>query len=151
MHLSPYLNLDGRAEEAIKFYQKALDAKVEMMMRFKENPKPEVGMMPPGAGNKIMHANLQIGPHNLMLSDGQCTGKSTFTGVSLSLTVKSDAKAEKLFKALGTGGHVTMPMIATFYASRFGMVADKFGVHWMVLTNAPAKSAKATKPSKPKK
>ena len=81
MQLSPYLMFDGRAEEAIKFYQKALGAKVEMMMRFKENPEPQIGMMPPGADNKIMHAHLKIGEHSLMLSDGSCKGKPHFEGV----------------------------------------------------------------------
>ena len=74
-----------------------------------------------------------------MLSDGRCAGKPNFQGFSLSLTAKTDKEAEKLFKALGQGGVVQMPMASTFFASRFGMVADKFGVGWMVLTEAPAK------------
>jgi PhnB protein len=67
------------------------------------------------------------------LSDGQCGGKANFSGVTLTINTSSDGEADKLFTALGKGGQVTMPMAETFFATRFGMVDDKFGVHWMVL------------------
>jgi PhnB protein len=120
----------GRCEEAIEFYRKALGAEVVMIMRFKENPSPQHN--PPGSAEKVMHANLRIGNSTVLCSDGNCTGKPKFEGVSLSLTVKDAAEAERTFKALEESGKVQMPMNETFFSPRFGMVADKFGVSWMV-------------------
>ena len=131
MQVQPYLFFDGRAEEAIEFYKKAIGAKVEMMMRFKESPAKE--HIPPGGDNKIMHACIKIGDAQVMASDGQCAGKAKFDGFSLSLGAKDDAEADKLFNALADGGQVRMPLGPTFFAQRFGMVADKFGVGWMVI------------------
>jgi PhnB protein len=134
MNIQPYLFFDGRCEEAIEFYRKALGAEVTQLMRFKDSPEPsQHGMVPPGAGNKIMHSTFRIGDSVLMASDGSCLGKPNFQGFSLSLTVTDDNEAERFFKALGDGGTVHQPLIQTFFASRFGMVADRFGVQWMVL------------------
>ena len=141
MKLTPYLFLDGRAEDAITFYQTALGATIEMLMRFKENPDPQPGMSLADHAEKIMHAHLMIGANALMLSDGRCGGHPVFQGTALSLTVDTDAEAEHVFKALSDGGQIQMPMTSTFYASRFGMAADKFGVNWMVLTSAPAEKS----------
>ena len=133
MQVQPYLFLDGRCEEAIEFYKKTLGAKVEMMMRFKESPEPmPPGMVPPGSENKIMHSALKIGDTTVMASDGRCLGKPTFQGFSLSITAKNEAEADKLFAALGDGGQVQMPLAKTFFSPSFGMVADRFGVSWMV-------------------
>jgi PhnB protein len=134
MEVQPYLQFEGRAEEAIAFYRRALGAEVEMLMRFKEAPDP--GMAPPGAAEKVMHASLRIGGSTILASDGRCTGKPGFQGFSLSLTVGSDAEAERFFNALADGGQVTMPMAKTFFASKFGMVTDRFGVAWMVYVPA---------------
>jgi PhnB protein len=135
MIVQPYLFFDGRCEEAIEFYKSALGAKVEMLMRNRESPEPPPpGMLPPGSENKVMHASLRIGDSVVNASDGHCGGKAQFEGFSLSLTAGSDAEAEKLFAAVSAGGSVTMPLTKTFFASRFGMCADRFGVHWMVLT-----------------
>jgi len=131
MKVAPYLFFDGRAEEAIEFYGRVLGAKVERMMRFKDNPSP--GMNPPGAENKVMHASIHIGDSILLLSDGKCTGKPEFRGFAVTLYVANDAEAEGKFKALSDGGRVEMPLNKTFFASRFGMVADRFGVVWMVI------------------
>ena len=134
MQVQPYLFLDGRCEEALEFYKKTLGAKVEMMMRFKESPDPvPAGMIPPGSENKIMHSAFKIGDTTVMASDGRAQGKPKFEGFSLSITAKNDAEAENLFAALGDGGQVQMPMAKTFFSSRFGMVADRFGVGWMVI------------------
>jgi len=130
MKLAPYLFLDGRAEEAIEFYSRVLGAKVEMM-RFKDNPSP--GMNPPGSENKIMHASIRVGHGVLLLSDGNCTGKPEFRGFAVTLYVADDDEAESKFKALSDGGRVEMPLNKTFFASKFGMVADRFGVVWMVI------------------
>lgn len=135
MIVQPYLFFGGRAEEAIDFYRNAVGATVEMLMRNKESPEPPPpGMLPAGSENKIMHAAMRIGDSLVMISDGMCDGKEEFKGFSLSLTVADDAEAERRFKALATGGSVTMPLGKTFFASRFGMCTDRFGVGWMVLS-----------------
>jgi PhnB protein len=134
MELQPYLFFDGRCEEAVSFYQRALGAEVEMMMRFKDSPEPpQPGTHPPGTENKIMHASLRIADTVVMASDGYCKGQPSFQGFALSLQVPTDAQAERLFGALADGGQVQMPLSKTFFSPRFGMVADKFGVSWMVL------------------
>jgi PhnB protein len=134
MLVQPYLFLDGRCEEAIEFYRKALGAEVEMLMRFKDCPEPaQPGMVPPGSENKVMHSCLRIGETRVMASDGHCLGKPSFQGFSLSLTVPNAAEADRVFAALGNGGQVQMPLNKTFFSPRFGMVADRFGVSWMVI------------------
>lgn len=135
MRVEPYLFFEGRCEEALTFYRKALGAEVTMMMRFNESPEPQPeGMCAPGSEDKIMHASFRIGETTLMASDGRATGKPVFQGTSLSLSVPSDAEAKRLFNALSDGGQVQMPLGKTFYASSFGMVADRFGVSWMIIT-----------------
>jgi PhnB protein len=89
-------------------------------------------MIPPGAENKVMHATLRIGPATVHASDGRCEGNPRFEGFALSLTAATEAEAERLFAALGQGGQVQMPLTQTFFSPRFGMVADRFGVSWMV-------------------
>ncbi|MBS0521505.1 MAG: VOC family protein [Proteobacteria bacterium] len=134
MNVQPYVFFDGKCEEALEFYKGALGAKVEMVMKFKEHPEAaKPGMIPPGAADKVMHASFRIGDTQIMASDGHCQGKPSFQGFSLTLGAANDAEAAKLFKALGQGGQVQMPMTETFFATSFGMVADKFGVSWMVL------------------
>jgi len=139
MQVQPYLMFDGRCEEAIELYKKALGAKVEMLMRFKESPEPPPpGCMAPGTEDKVMHACLRIGDTAVMASDGQCGGKPSFQGVSLSITAPNEAEADRMFNALADGGQVQMPLAKTFFSPRFGMVADRFGVSWMVIVE-PAK------------
>ena len=133
MHIEPYLFFNGRCEEAIAFYKGALGAEVLMLMRNNEAPEPAPpGMLPPGSEDKVMHATLRIGTSNLMLSDGRCDGKPVFNGFSLSIDAASEAEADRLFAALADGGTVQMPLAKTFWSPRFGMVADRFGVGWMV-------------------
>ena len=133
MQVQPYLFFDGRAEEAIEFYRSALGAEVQTLLRFKDNPEtPRPGMVPPGAENKIMHASFRIGDTTVMASDGRCLGKPAFQGFSLSFTVPTEAEAERVFSVLGKGGQVQQPLVKTFFSPRFGMVADRFGVSWMV-------------------
>jgi PhnB protein len=130
MEVQPYLFFDGRCEEAIEFYRKALGAEVTMLMRFKESPD-QTGC-PPGAGDKVMHASFRIGQSTVSASDGMCAGKPSFSGFSLSITAKDDAEAKRLFAAIAEGGEEQMPLQKTFFASSFGMAADRFGVSWMV-------------------
>jgi PhnB protein len=86
-----------------------------------------------------MHSSFRIGDTTVMASDGRCLGRPSFEGFSLSLTARDDAEAERLFAALGNGGKVQQPLIKTFFSSRFGMVADRFGVSWMIVV-APSES-----------
>ena len=133
MQVQPYLFFDGRCEEAIEFYRRALGAEVIMLMRFKESPEPhEHSMVPPGAEDKVMHASFRIGETTVSASDGQCQGQPNFQGFSLSLTVSDVAEADRLFAALADGGHVRLAPTKTFFSPRFGMLADRFGVGWMV-------------------
>ncbi len=131
MHVQSYLFFGGRTEEAIEFYKKAVGATVTMLMRYSDSPEP--AMAPPGSEKKIMHSAFKIGDTEIMASDGDCSGKPDFIGVSLALTAKDIPEAERVFKALSEGGQVRQPMIETFFSPRFGMVADKFGVGWMVV------------------
>lgn len=134
MMVQSYLFFDGRCEEAIDFYRKALGAEVTMMMRYKESPEaPPPGMVPPGSEDKIMHAAFTVGDSTVMASDGNCAGKSEFKGFSLSITADNVASADTIFNALAEGGQVQMPLSQTFFSPCFGMVADRFGVSWMVI------------------
>ena len=140
--VQPYLFFDGRCEEALEFYKKALGAKVGMLMRFKDSPEqPKSGDGCGGAGgspDKVMHAEFTVGNTSILASDGECGGKPEFRGFSLSLTVVNEAEAERVFAAIGEGGQVQMPLMKTFFSASFGMVADQFGVNWMVYVAAPA-------------
>ena len=131
MPIQPYLFFDGRCEEALEFYRKALSAEATMLMRFKDNPERETATQP-GADNKIMHVSMRIGDAIVMGSDGRNQGRPNFQGFALSLTVPNEAEAERRFAALADGGQVQMPLAKTFWSARFGMVADRFGVTWMV-------------------
>jgi PhnB protein len=131
MNVQPYLSFEGRCDEAIEFYKKSIGAKVEMLMRFKE--APDQSMVSPGSADKVMHAALRAGDATLLMSDGRCTGNPNFHGIALALSVASDVEAGRTFDALADGGKVNMPLAKTFFSSSFGMVADKFGVGWMVL------------------
>jgi PhnB protein len=135
MAVQPYLFFDGRCEEAVEFYKRALGAEVTMLMRYKDSPEPQPGMVKPGYENKIMHANFRIGESVVMAAD-DCSGHPTFQGFSLSLTVKNEAEADRAFAALADGGQIRMPLTKTFFSPRFGMLADRFGIGWMVHVSA---------------
>lgn len=135
MTIQPYLFFNGRCEEALEFYKKTLGAKVDMLMRFKENPdKPSPEHMPVDP-EKVMHASFTIGDAMIMCSDGMTEGKTNFQGFSLTLTAKDEAEADKTFEALAREGQIQMPIGKTFFSPRFGCVADKFGLSWMVIVN----------------
>jgi PhnB protein len=131
--LNPYLFFNGRCEEALTFYRTALGAQTKFVMKFKDAPeKPPPGALKPGSEDKVMHASFEIAGNTVMASDGQCEGETKFEGFSLSLTVKDEGEADRLFGALAKGGQVQMPMAKTFFSKRFGMVEDRFGVSWML-------------------
>jgi PhnB protein len=139
VQVQSYLFFNGRCEEAIEFYKNALGAKVEMLMRFKDAPgdhKPT-----PGTENKIMHSSLRIGDTVVMASDGMAQGNPEFKGFSLTLNAKNVAEADRLFGALAEGGEVRQPLVETFFSPRFGMLADKFGVGWIIMTEPQAQKA----------
>ena len=131
MNLQPYLFFDGKCDEALDFYKKAVGAEPKMLMRFSQAPDPS--MISPGSENKVMHAQVQIGDTTVLMSDGHCAGKTEFKGFSLAYSARNEAEADKIFGALSDGGQVTMPLAKTFFSPRFGMLTDKFGVGWMVL------------------
>src|SRR4029453_18022176 len=141
MRVQPYLSFEGRAEEALDFYSKAVGAEVNVKMRFKDAPPMEaadkgcadMGGPPANSSEKIMHSEFRIGESLIMASDGYCSGKTIFAGVSLAIQAKDDAEAKRIFDGLATGGQVQQPLIKTFFATSFGMLADKFGVSWMVV------------------
>jgi PhnB protein len=134
MLVQPYLFFDGRCEEALNFYREALGAEVTALMRFKDSPEPhDPGGVPPGSENKVMHASLRIGDTTVMASDGRCTEQLKFRGFSLTITAADKAEAERLFNALAQGGEIQMPLTKTFFSPAFGMVADRFGLGWMVI------------------
>ncbi|WP_164101294.1 VOC family metalloprotein YjdN [Candidatus Laterigemmans baculatus] len=151
MQLQPYLFFDGRCEEAAEFYRKTLGAEVVMMMRFSESPEPagDAEGCQPGDPDKVMHMSLRIGDTEVMASDGNCSGNPNFHGFSLTLNAADTAEADRWFAGLAEGGQVQMPLGPTFFSPRFGMVADRFGVSWMVLVSpepsahAPADSQRA--------
>lgn len=140
MTIEPYLFFEGRCEEALAFYRKALGAEVVFMMRYNESPDPPPpGMLPPGSENKVMHATVKIGDATIMASDGEASGKPRFEGFQLAVNVRTEAEVDRMFDALAEGGKVTMAPTKTFWSPRFSMVEDRFGVGWMigVLTPAP--------------
>ena len=136
MTIQPYLFFNGRCEEALDFYGKALGAQRTMLMRFDESPEPHQMPLPPDWGRKVMHASVRIGGTELMASDGMQSGNANFNGFSLSLDATDAAHARQMFEALAEGGQVRMPLGKTFWSPCFGMVADRFGVGWMVSVNA---------------
>ncbi len=137
MRVEPHLCFEGRCEEAVEFYRKALGAEVTTLVRFRDMPGPHPpGSVPPGGEDKVMHASFRVGETTVLASDGRCQGPAAFRGIQLALQVPDAATAGRLFVALADGGHVQMPLGKTFWSPAFGMVADRFGVTWMVNTAA---------------
>jgi PhnB protein len=133
MYVQPYLFFNGRCEEAVEFYRKAVGAQVLALIRNSESPEPPPpGMLPPGSENKVMHAAFKVGDTTVMASDGHAGGHLEFKGFSLSITSADAAEAQRLFNALADGGQVQMPLAKTFWSPLFGMLTDRFGVGWMV-------------------
>ena len=129
--LETYLFFDGNCAEAMRFYERVLNGKMEILMAHKDSP--EAQNVPPGMADRIIHARLDVGGRKLMASDSM-VGKPIggAKGFSLSLSYPDEAEAKKVFDALSEGGRITMPMQSTFWAKAFGMVVDKFGTSWMV-------------------
>jgi PhnB protein len=137
MELNAYLNFNGECEAAFKFYEQTLGGRIESAFKFGDTPAAE--HMPPGWGDKVMHSSLRVGSTVLMGSDAPPGRYEKPTGTSLSLNAANVAEAERVFGQLAEGGTVTMPLEQTFWAARFGMVTDRFGVPWMINCSGPAR------------
>lgn len=132
--IQPYLFYRGRCAEAIDYYKKTLGAEVVMLMLFKDNPdKPPRDKVPASMDERIMHAEISIGGASVLMSDGMKSGPCDFNCMSLTMTVATDAEADKIYNALAKEGTIRMPIGPSFFAKRFGGVEDKFGVTWMII------------------
>jgi PhnB protein len=131
MQANAYLNFNGNCEEAFGFYEKAIGAKIEALGRFGDSPA--ANQVPPEWRQKIMHAWLTVGNTVIMASDAPHDRYEKPKGIWISLTADSPAQAESVFHALSEKGEVGMPIAQTFFAQRFGMVTDRFGIPWMVM------------------
>ena len=129
MNVNPYVLFNGTCAEAFRFYAEVLGAKVDSMMTHSEMPGSPVA---PDWGDKVMHAQIRIGDTLLMGSDAPPNWYEKPQGASVSLDVPSPAEADRIFAALAEGGNVRMPIAKTFWAERFGMLTDRFGIPWMV-------------------
>ncbi|MBI4724204.1 MAG: VOC family protein [Rhodomicrobium sp.] len=130
MQLNPYLHFDGRCDEAFKFYEKVLGGKISAMFAFEGSPAAE--HVPPEWRGKIMHASLDANGQILMGCDTPPGRYEEPKGFSVTLNVAKVADAERMFEALAENGKVRMPLEQTFWAARFGMVTDRFGIPWMI-------------------
>ena len=130
MQLIPYLNFDGKCEEAFNFYQRTLGGKIEAMVSHEGTPAAQ--HVPADWVKKIMHARLNVNGQVLMGADAPPNGYSTPKGVCVSLHVEDPKEADRIFGQLAEGGSVDMPIQQTFWAARFGMLRDRYGIPWMV-------------------
>ena len=136
MQLNPYLTFNGQCEAAFRFYERCLGGKIEAMMPHAGTPAE--GHTPPEWRNKILHARLTVNGHVLMGSDAPPDRYEAPKGITVSLQIKDPAEAERLFHALAENGTIQMPIQETFWAVRFGMFADQFGIPWMINCERPA-------------
>ncbi|MCR8957053.1 VOC family protein [Variovorax sp. CCNWLW225] len=142
MKVQSYLSFEGRCDEAIAFYKKALGAEVVQLMRYSDAPEMPAGEAEAGcaggmpAADKVMHSVLRIGETELMASDGRCSGQAEFKGIMLALSASTDAEARQWFDALADGGQVMQPLTPTFFSSSFGMLTDRFGIGWMLVVDS---------------
>jgi PhnB protein len=139
MQLNPYLFFNGDCEAAFKFYEQNLGAKIEAMMPHEGSPA--AGHVPAEWGSKILHARLRIGDQVLMASDAPPSSFEKQQGFSINIGVNDPSEAERIFRALAENGKVTMPIAETFWAVRFGMLVDRFGIPWMVNCEKAAEKA----------
>jgi PhnB protein len=130
MQLNPYLVFNGQCEAAFKFYERCLGGKIEMMMTHGDSPMAE--QVPPEWRNKVMHVRLALSDKVLMGSDAPPDRYEQPKGFSVSVGVDKPTEAERIFNALAQNGTVQMPLQKTFWAERFGMLVDQFGIPWMV-------------------
>jgi PhnB protein len=136
MKVNPYIQFGGRCAQAFEFYRQHLGARDIMLMPFRGSPAEQHA--PADWLDKIMHGSMTLDGEVLMGSDGMAgVPFEGMKGCSLSLSVATPEEAERVFRALGDGGAVTIALESNFFASRFGMLTDKFGVSWMVICELP--------------
>jgi PhnB protein len=136
MKLTPYLNFNGTCAEAFAYYEKHLGAKTTASMTYGQMPGPAAH--PPGTENFILHARLSIDGATIMASDVPPTMPwEPMRSAYLTLNVDSSAEAERIHTALADGGQIFMALQETFYAHKFSMLRDKFGINWMVIHEKP--------------
>jgi PhnB protein len=139
MNVETTLNFYGRTEEAINFYRKAIEAETLFILRFRD--RPDRAEVKPGTEDKIFHATFRIGSTQIMASDCGCENSpssTAFAGFSLAIRAETAEKAERMFAALGDGGRVQIPLAETFFATRYGIVIDRFGISWKIIAEAEA-------------
>ena len=130
MQFNPMLSFNGQCEEAFKFYEKCFGGKIQTMMTWGGSPMAE--HVQPELHDKIMHTAMVVGEEVLMGVDEAPDTYAKPKGVSITIQLNDTAEAERIFSALSEGGTVTAPLEKTFWAERFGMVTDRFGIPWMV-------------------
>jgi PhnB protein len=130
MQMNAYLSFSGECEAAFKFYEECLDGKIGEIFRYAGTPLAE--QVPADWQNKVMHGSLAIGGHVLMGGDVAPDRYEKPKGFSLSLQMKSTTQAERIFRLLAKDGAVVMPLEKTFWAARFGMLVDRFGIPWLI-------------------
>jgi len=130
MQLNPYLNFDGQCEAAFKFYETCLGGKITFMQPHAGTPIE--GQVPPEWRNRILHASLQVGNGELQGADAPPDHYKRPAGFCVTLQIESTSEAERVFQALSEKGKVQMPLQETFWAARFGMFIDQFGIPWMI-------------------
>jgi len=138
MNVQPYVFFEGRCEEALSFYRRAIDAETIQLKRYREAPQRNPDL-PPGSDDKIMHAAFRVGDSVVLCSDGMCSGTAQFVGFSLTIEADDPPQAERLFAALADGGRVQQPLIETFFSPRFGMLVDRFGLGWIMVAQTADK------------
>lgn len=135
MRLNPYLSFAGNCAEAFAFYAQCFGAKVAFTMRYGESPMAD--QAPPDFRDKIMHTRMEVGGFTLMGSDAPPGRYTRPAGTMVCIAVDDPAEADRVFAALTDGGQVSMPIQETFWARRFGMTTDRFGIPWMVNCEKP--------------
>jgi len=133
--VNPYLSFNGNCEAAFKFYERVLGGKIAIMMPFEGSPMAD--QAPANWRSKIMHARLDIGEETLMGSDPPPDRYAPVKGITVSLGIDKPEEADRIFQALSEKGTVQMPIQKTFWALRFGMLTDQFGIPWMINCEAP--------------
>jgi PhnB protein len=138
MQITPYLHFDGKCEQALKFYEKALGATIECIMHFKDSPVPcDPNMVKPEQLDQVMHSSFKIGDTTILASDcGNAMG-----GFSLTLSLKNAEEVDRLFKVLSEGGQVFQAPSETFFSKRFGVCNDRYGVNWILMVPQEMNSA----------
>ena len=130
MQMIPYLSFNGQCEEALSFYERSLGAKVGAVFRYEGTPLAQ--QVPGDWQNKVMHASITVGEQLLMAGDVAPDQYEVPKGFSLSLQMADTREAERIYDQLAEGGRIVMPLAETFWAARFGMVVDRFGIPWLI-------------------